>query len=82
MTSKIVSKSSMNRTIKKGDVVMIHMPHTVKALISMHVSARARCAPDELAKRIIDYKPKIITGSSAGKRNDTCVAPKTNWGVI
>ena len=65
--------------VKKGDVVLIYMPMIPQSLIAMYACARIGAihsvvfggfAAPELAKRIIDCKPRVIITASGGKENE------------
>ena len=61
--------------VKKGDRVIIYMPMVPEAIVAMLACARIGAihsvvfggfAPNELAKRIADAKPKVIVSASCG----------------
>eukprot|EP01084_Bolivina_argentea_P312509 541040_1 len=69
----------INHGVEKGDVVMIYMPMIPEALIAMYATTRIGAihavvfggfAGPELAKRIIDCKPKIIISASGSKESE------------
>nr|WP_107039715.1 acetate--CoA ligase [Brumimicrobium mesophilum] len=71
--------------VEKGDTVVIYMPMISHALFSMLACARIGAihsvvfggfAPDELAARIDDAKPKVLITASSGIEVDRLIAYK------
>eukprot|EP01064_Diplonema_japonicum_P034353 TRINITY_DN7094_c0_g1_i4.p1 TRINITY_DN7094_c0_g1~~TRINITY_DN7094_c0_g1_i4.p1 ORF type:complete len:626 (+),score=184.17 TRINITY_DN7094_c0_g1_i4:1970-3847(+) len=65
----------IKRGVQPGDTVLVYMAQTLEAVCTMLACARVGAihvvcfggfAPNELAKRIIDAKPKLIVASSCG----------------
>jgi len=73
--TKKIAGALQNHGVKKGDRVLIYMPMIPEAVASMlacarlgviHVVVFGGFAPNELATRINDSKPKIIIAGSCG----------------